>query len=225
MLKICFSLFVTGILLGLGPCLVSCGPILLSYIAGTKKSPLEGLRSWFIFSVSRISIYIFLGGIAGFAGSELFRRFYWEPPGYIIWLASGTFISLLGLLIFLGKTSNSKLCQALNESLIQNDTKSLITLGILIGIFPCIPLIGIFSYITMVSTHYSQGIIMSASFGLGTLISPLIFLSLLTTSIPKLRLLREEKNLSIFQRICGIILFALGVHILVKTIVEWVQTA
>lgn len=222
MLKICLSLFITGIILGAGPCLASCGPILLSYIAATKKTPLGGLRSWFIFSLSRVLIYVFLGGMAGFAGSELFRRFYWEAPGYVIWLVSGIFISFLGFLIFSGRKSHFKICRILNESFIQNDTKSLIILGILIGIFPCIPLIGIFSYITMVSTHYSQGLLMSASFGLGTFISPLIFLGLIAGGIPKLKVLQNERNLVIFQKICGAILFFLGAHITVKTAAEWI---
>lgn len=220
MLKICFSLFITGIILGTGPCLATCGPILISYIAGTKRSPLGGLWSWFVFSITRVLIYVFLGLIAGFAGAALFRRFYWEIPGYIIWFAGGIFISFLGMLIYLGRESHFKVCRLLNESLVQKDTKSLITLGVLVGIFPCVPLVGVLSYITMISTHFGQGILMSAAFGLGTLISPLIFLGMLAGAIPKLKILRDEKNLIIFQKICGVILLLLGIHIIIRTFVR-----
>ena len=159
--------------------------------------------------------------MAGLTGSGLFRKFYWESPGYIIWLAGGIFISILGLVIFLGKESQFKVCRLLNDSLIQKDTKSLITLGVLVGISPCVPLIGILSYITMVSTHFSQGILMSAAFSLGTSISPLVFLGMLAGEIPKLNILQNKKNLVIFQKACGAILFFLGMHIFIRTAVEY----
>ncbi|NQT95023.1 MAG: sulfite exporter TauE/SafE family protein, partial [Candidatus Omnitrophica bacterium] len=103
MLRICISLFVTGMIMGSGPCLASCGPILVSYIAATKRSPLGGLWGCLVFSASRVLVYIFMGGIAGFVGAGLFSRFYWEMPGYIILFVSGLFISFLGVLIFSGK--------------------------------------------------------------------------------------------------------------------------
>ena len=83
---------------------------------------------------------------------------------------------------------------------------------------------GIFSYITMVSTNYREGMLLSACFGLGTLISPLILLGLLAGYLPKLKFLQDEKNLLIFQRICGVILFLLGMHIVVKTVISYIST-
>jgi hypothetical protein len=220
MLRICFSLFVTGIVMGLGPCLLACGPVLITYIAATKSSPLEGLRSWFIFSVSRFFITVLLGFLAGIAGAGLFRRFYFDMPGNIIWMLGGSFIFLLGVLVFSGKKSNISLCRILNESMIEKDTKSLITLGILIGIIPCAPLIGIFSYITMISEHLTDGIFLSASFGLGTALSPLLIASLLAGAIPSLKVLKGQKSLAIFKKICGLILMALGLHIIIKSIIN-----
>jgi len=207
-------------MLGTGPCLASCGPILVTYIAATKQSALGGLRGWLIFSLSRVSVYIFLGTLAGIAGAGLFRRFYWELPGYIIWFISGLFICLLAILIYLGKDSRFKICSLLNESMVQKDTKSLAMLGLLIGIFPCAPLIGIFSYIAMASTHYLNGIFMSLAFGLGTLFSPLLFLGIFAGSIPKLKILQDKTNLLIFQKACAVILFLLGLHIIIKTTAE-----
>ena len=90
-------------------------------------------------------------------------------------------------------------------------------------IFPCIPLVGVFSYITMISTHYTNGMLMSAAFGLGTIISPLVFLAMLAGAIPKLKILQSEKNLLIFQRACGLILFVLGLHIITKTALEYIK--
>ena len=201
MLRICFSLFITGLLMGVGPCLVSCGPVLISYIAGTKRSAMQGLRSWFIFSLSRFLVTVFLGSIAGIAGAGLFSRFYHGISAPIIWFITGIFISFLGILIFFGIHTKIKVCGVLNQSLIQHDTKSLIALGILIGVLPCVPLLGVFSYITMASTHYSQGILMAAAFGLGTIISPLVLLSMAAGAVPKFKLLQHHRALIIFQRI------------------------
>ncbi len=209
-----------GLLMGTGPCLASCGPVLISYIAGTKNSAMQGLKSWFIFSLSRFFVTLFLGFIAGITGAGLFSRFYCGISGYIIWLVTGVFISLLGILIFFAIHTKFKVCGALNQSLIQHDTKSLVSLGILIGILPCVPLIGIISYITMVSTHYTHGILMAAAFALGTAISPLVLLAMAAGAIPKLKLLRHQGALVIFQRICGLILVLLGVHVAVNALMK-----
>jgi len=205
--------------------MATCGPVLISFIAGTKKSPSGAIWGWLVFSITRLIIYIFLGSIAGLAGSSLFQRFYWMAPGYIIWVIAGLFITFLGLLIILGKNTHFKICQMLNESLIQHNTKSYITLGVLIGIFPCVPLVGILSYITMISTNISHGIFMSATFGLGTIISPLVLLSIAAGTIPRLRILQDERNLAIFQKMCGVILFILGLHIIVRTILGYIGSA
>ncbi|MFH1868801.1 MAG: sulfite exporter TauE/SafE family protein [Candidatus Omnitrophota bacterium] len=224
MFRICSSLFLTGVVLGSGPCLASCGPILISYIAGTKNSPLGGLRSWLIFSLSRVCVYLLLGAAAGFLGAELFNRYYWELPGYIIWILGGFFICFLGVLMFLGKHIAFRACSFLNKSFVQRDTKSLLVLGVIVGIFPCVPLMGVYSYITMVSHNPGHGIIMSAAFGLGTVISPMIFLGMLAGTIPRLKMLKDEKNLILFRRICGVVLFSLGVHILVKITAAYMKS-
>jgi hypothetical protein len=225
MLRIGFSLFVTGLLMGAGPCLLSCGPVLISYIAGTKRSALQGLQSWFIFSLSRFSVTVFLGFIAGTVGAGLFSRFYYGMPGSIIWFVMGVFISFLGILIFFGIHTKVKVCGLLNRSLIQHDTKSLIALGLLIGILPCVPLIGIFSYITMASTYYTHGILMGAAFGLGTVISPLALMAMAAGAIPKLKLLQHHRALIIFQKICGLILFFLGAHVVANVLIKFAGTA
>jgi len=211
--------------MGAGPCLASCGPILISYIAGTKRSAMQGLRSWFIFSLSRFFITVFLGFIAGIIGAGLFSRFYYGISGSIIWFATGIFISSLGILIFFGLHTKIRVCGILNQSLIQHDTKSLITLGILIGILPCVPLIGVISYITMTSTHYTHGILMAAAFALGTTISPLALLAMAAGAIPKLKLLQHHKALVVFQKICGLILILLGAHVAVNALIKFTGAA
>ena len=223
LINICFSLFITGIIMGSGPCLLSCGPILLSYIAGTKSSASQGIRCWMIFSFSRLLSTIFLGFIAGIAGTALLRGFYWEISGYIIWGLTGVFIVFLGIMVFIGLHTKFPACGILSKTVIQHDFKSLMVLGILVGLLPCIPLIGVLSYITMVATHYTHGILMGAAFGLGVIVSPLVFASMIAGAIPRLKIFQYSNRIIIFQRICGIVLMVLGSHITIKTLAEFVS--
>ena len=186
-------------MMGSGPCLVSCGPVLISYIAGTKYSALHGLKSWFIFAFSRFIAAVFLGFVAGALGAELFNRLNYTITGYIIWFTAGIFISFLGLLVVFGKHANLKVCNILNNSFIENDTKSLIALGLIIGLLPCAPFVGIISYITAASTNYIQGMLMGAAFGFGTALSPLMLFAMIAGALPGLKLLQKRNEISCFQ--------------------------
>lgn len=219
MIRVAFSIFLTGIVLGSGPCLATCGPILISYIAATRKNPVGSLKSWFIFSLTRTFTYTALGAIAGIIGSSLYQSYYWQTQGYIIWFIGGIFICFLGGITIIGKDIHSKVCQRFYDIFIKKDIKSIIGLGVIIGLFPCAPLIGILSYISMISVYLYQGIILAFLFGLGTMISPLVFLSLGAGLLPKFNTLQNENIYKWFQRIAGVILFLLGLHILVRTII------
>ena len=221
--RVGISLFATGIALGAGPCLATCGPILISYIAATKKGPVSALWCWFIFSITRIFIYAALGALAGIIGSSLYQSYYWEKQGFIIWSIGGIFICLLGFLTMLGKNPHSKICQKLQDTFIKSDTKSIIVLGVIIGLFPCAPLIGVLSYISMISVRLYQGIILAFFFGLGTILSPLLILGLGAGFLSKLKILQNEKTRQWFQRIAGAVLLFLGAHILVRTILGYIK--
>jgi hypothetical protein len=223
MINICFSLFVTGMLMGSGPCLLNCGPILLGYISGTKSSALQGFKCWLTFSLAKFSSIIVLSFLAGVIGTALFQRFYWEVSGYIIWGLTGLFVILLGFMVSIGLNTKLKVCNILGNAAIQRDRNSVIILGILVGFLPCVPLIGVLSYITMIATQPYHGIFMGASFGLGVIISPLIFASMIAGAIPKLKILQKSNRLIIFQKVCGAILIVLGAHIFIKTTMEFIS--
>jgi len=220
MINILFSLFLTGMIMGSGPCLLSCGPVLLSYIGGTKSSAMQGLRCWAIFSFSRLLSTVFLAFLAGIAGTALLRRFYWETSGYIIWGLTGLFIVFLGAMVFVGLHTRFRVCNIISQTARQYDFRNLMILGILVGLLPCIPLIGVLSYITMIATHYSHGILMGAAFGLGVIISPLAFASMIVGAIPGLKIFQNSNRIIIFQRVCGAVLMVLGAHIVIKTLME-----
>jgi sulfite exporter TauE/SafE len=207
-----------GITLGWGPCLSFCSPILLPYIAATQTSWLKGLRAAIIFSLSRILAYMVLALIVVSIGRVIINKFYGHTIGISIYLLIGIFISLLGLVLFFGKKFESlQLCKILNIHTSGRGLKSLIILGILIGLAPCIPLFGALSYIAFVSKNLLEGIFLGFCFGIGTLLSPLVIFGLLAGGLPK-TLFKNHKIFTIFNRICGLFLFYLGLKLIIKVL-------
>jgi sulfite exporter TauE/SafE len=216
MLRICFSLFLSGIFLGSGPCLVSCGPFLVSFISGASKDFKESFRIWSIFSLTRIFAYTVLGFIAGLFSQEVVYRIYQGNFGRYLLIFGGIFLCFIGMVMILGGRKQNRICRVLEEGFIKRGIKSAAIFGLVIGFIPCAPLLAILSYIVLISGSWSKGMLYSFSFGLGTLISPLIILIFLASLVPKM--LDKTKFFSIFQKLCGLIIGILGIGLIIKGI-------
>ncbi len=210
------ELFTIGITMAFGPCLFFCAPIVLSYIGATQDSGWKGFKSVLIFSLSRAFICVLLGTLAGFFGEILTTTL--DKYSLTIYIIGGTFISLSGILILLGKNPNLHFCQISRKYTVENDVRSSIILGIIIGLLPCTPLLGILVYIGLVSKDLWQGALLGLSFGVGTMISPLIIFGILVSSLPK-KIIKSPKTFEIFKKICGFLLFLFGVHLIVSQII------
>ena len=210
------ELFTLGITIAFGPCLFYCSPIVISYIASTQDSWQKGFKSVLIFSLSRAFICVLLGTLAGLFGKILTTTL--DKYGLIIYIIGGTFISLSGILILLGKNPNLHLCQILRKYTVENDIRNTITFGIIIGLLPCPPLLGILVYISLVSKELWQGALLGLSFGVGTMISPLIIFGILVSSLPKI-IIKSPKTLEIFKKACGFLLFLFGVQLIISQII------
>lgn len=210
------ELFTIGITMAFGPCLFFCTPIILSYIAGTQDSGRKGFKSVLIFSLSRAFIYVLLGLLAGLLGKILTTSL--DKYSLTIYITGGAFISLSGILILLGKNINLPICETLRKYTVENDIRSSIVLGIIIGLLPCTPLLGILVYISLISKDLWQGALLGLSFGVGTIISPLIIFGILVSSLPKI-IIKSPKILDIFKKTCGFLLFLFGVHLIVSRII------
>lgn len=217
MLRLAFALFLTGIALGAGPCLASCGPMLISYTAATKKGIKDSLRLYLIFSLSRIFVYLILGLVVGLLSQVFLLGSYQQDIAKFIYLIGGGFIFLLGLLIMLGREPRFKFCQVLRNNFIEKDAKSIFVFGLVVGISPCAPLIAVLSYIGLASLSWFKGALLSLSFGLGTVISPLVLLVIFAGFINKL-FKQNEHFYALFQKICGAILCFLGLHLFITTL-------
>lgn len=211
-----FELFTIGITMAFGPCLFFCTPIVLSYIAGTQDNWRKGFKSVLIFSFSRAIVYVLLGLLAGFFGKILTTTL--DKYSLTIYLIGGILISSSGILILIGKNPNLHLCQILRKYSVENDIRSSIILGIIIGLLPCTPLLGILVYISLISKDLWQGALLGFSFGIGTIISPLIIFGILVSSLPK-KIIKNPKTFDIFKKACGFLLFLFGVQLIVSKMI------
>ena len=204
------KLLAAGIGMGWGPCLALSGPILLPYIAATKGGWREGLRTSAAFSLGRLLALAILGGLASVAFASVNRFFPPHRSGYL-YLVMTVFIVLMGALIVLGKGFKAPLYRTLREQVVDMGTASMLSLGFLIGILPCAPLVAILTYIACVATNVLYGIIYALSFGVGTVV-PLIILGPLVGFFPE-RVLKSASPLRIFRAICGAILILFGLQL------------
>jgi len=202
--------FVQGAIIGSGPCLLLCGPIIIPYIAGKQRNWLEGLRITLLFGLGRFFSYTLLGGVVGYIGSYLFQLFYCKVWGNVVWLLAGALIVLFGIMIILGKGVNNPLCKW------ANGPRGVVLLGLLLGFSPCLPLIGVLTEIMFVAEKVHQGFILGAAFGLGTMISPLLFLGPVAAALPA-RLIKSERGRMLINWLCGLLLAGYGLQMIIRS--------
>ena len=206
------ELFIIGITASFGPCLAFCSPVILPYIAATKQGWKEGLVAILIFSFARLITYALLGLMAGLLGNllaEQLCRF-----NHLVFLGGGILVSFLGVLILFGKEPQHRLCQVLRRQVIDDSIKGPAMLGITVGILPCLPLLGVLTYIALQMQNLWQGAFYGLAFGIGKLISPLIPLGILASTVP-IMVIKSHRVYSFFSRLCGFLLFLMGVNLVV----------
>jgi len=215
MLRVALSLFLYGLFFGSGPCLISCGPILISYIVGTNKNTPRGMKDYLLFSLARLFVYIVLALVVFFLGSFTLERLLGRCSKYVFILGGG-FIVFVGIAMVLGRKLEFKLFPFIQKSIRANNKPSVMMLGLIVGLLPCAPLLAVLSYIGLISKSWFSSLLYGLSFGLGTFLSPLILLIALTGFIPKLLVTRQAVYSRIFSFICGLILILLGVQLMTR---------
>ncbi|MBM3245837.1 MAG: sulfite exporter TauE/SafE family protein [Candidatus Omnitrophica bacterium] len=211
MIKIVISLFFLGLSFGAGPCLASCGPLLISYVAGTQKGVTKSIGAYFIFSFSRILAYLVLGLVIFLFSQAMLKYVLGRFFQYFTFLA-GLFIVIIGLLIAAGNNLNYKLCQKMQDLLLKKDALTIATFGLAAGILPCPPFISVVSYIGLTAGHWLKSLVYSFAFGLGTAVSPLLLLVVFAGLISKIS--AKPVFYRVFNLICGAIIIFLGLQLL-----------
>jgi len=217
-MSIAGELFIAGLTLGASQCILSCVPMLTLYVAGTREGWKEGLKATLIFSFSRLFTYVLLGFLAGFSG--MFLADFLQGPGFgsYLWVSAGAFVSLIGVLVILGKEPRFHLCRVLSQHTVNDSTKSMALLGFIVGVAPCAPLLGILTYIAFSVKDSLLGAIYAFCFGIGTtIITPIVVLGVLSSVVPRL-LFKNPKILDIFRRSCGLLLLFFGIRLILDAI-------
>ena len=210
-----YYLFISGLILGSGPCLCLCAPILVSYTAIHKKTFKDSLFSYLVFSLCKLSGYAILGFFCAL-GVKIIT----SPQGakYLdsIYLGLGCFIVLIGTTtIFYRGKKITLICNWLNKGNIRNVG----ILGLLIGFTPCLPLLGILNYIIIIAKNIPQAITFSLVFGLGTVVSPLFLLVLFSGKL--VNQFSKNNTFKVAIRIiCGLILLLLGGKIILQILLR-----
>lgn len=180
------KIFLAGLTLANGPCLFTCAPIILPCITGLSVSRAGspgyriGLRFVMVFSVFRMIGYAILGFL-----SVVFYRFVFgmvAPAGIHLRAVLGLFVAIVGVVYLFyggrqGRHSGS-ICGSAASGERGKSLWHIALFGLLVGFSPCPPLLAVLTYIAATSANAVSGMLLGATFGLGTIITPLIPLAL-----------------------------------------------
>lgn len=202
-------LFLSGLILGSGPCIGFCGPFLLAYTVAHKASLRASVLSYMIFSVGRIVSYMAWGMVCALA-AVYFQSGALAEYSKWVYFVFGGFIIFLGLATAFGKnTAFQKICMAVHRGNVRNVGVA----GFLAGLAPCLPLLGILNYVAIVSKHPWEAVLFLFVFGLGTAVSPLALAIIFSGKVSEV-LSRNEKVKYVIQYLSAAVLVFLGVRII-----------
>ena len=133
------TVLISGLLLGLGvgtSCMAFCAPVLVPHVLVGHRGLREGLFTSILFSLGRLSAYLAFALVLGAVGEALSSRIQsWLSPTVIV---VGVLLLAYGFSIAYGHilrpNMTSKVCGFCNSS------HSTFTLGVLMGLTPCLPL-------------------------------------------------------------------------------------
>jgi len=210
-----YYLFVSGLILGSGPCLGFCAPILTGFIATYKPSLKKALISYLSFSWAKLVSYMIIGALCG-AFSGLLKSGFFMSYLNIVNITLGFFILFIGILTFIFKEPlGSKYCLFLSKGNLTNAS----ILGLLAGFSPCLPLLGILNYIVIISRSSLEGLFYAFIFGLGTSISPVILLVGLSGKLAG-NLSSNNKIKTLIRIASSLILIYLGAGIILQRFIR-----
>jgi len=206
-ISVFIELFLAGITLGLGPCFLFCAPIVSTFIFAKGFDHKEGLKFTLVFSIGRIIAYSILGlvAVAFFNTLGIQKNLFKHIAGVVI---------LLILPIYdLGKDKNP-FCNFLHRYINKKTGINTFFIGLLIGLSPCAPLVGILTYIACKSINVYNGFLNGFVFGLGTLFSPLILLGAFSGILAKFFSKSRRASL-VFKIIANLFLIYFAVKLLI----------
>lgn len=201
-----YYLLVAGILMGSGPCLGFCAPFLVAYMGVQKKTFRQSLLSYGFFCAGKMISYAILGFLCALGTLSLQSSVVmWHA--HIIYLILGVFIMCLGIASALRPSHSSLCCLPRQEK-----TYHMAVVGFLVGLSPCLPLIGMLHYIALIARTPYEAAGLTMVFGLGTVASPVIVLMVCSGGFA--RAISQWKSVSyFFHYLLSALIVFLGVAI------------
>jgi thiol:disulfide interchange protein DsbD len=205
------GMFLAGLFYGMTVCGFSCLPYIGTYIMGTQEGIGKGLKAVFIFSLSKIVTYTFLGALCGYIGGVVLDKISPEKLSLI----TGGIIFFIGIIVFLKPLrpcqQNSR--KIIRNRLFQKPYLALIIMGVGISLVPCLPLTAVLLYSSTTHSIFAGGLI-SLVFSIGTSISPLYLFGGAAGWFSKKIRLQIPQHSRLLQRLNGGVLAFLGAKFL-----------
>jgi len=200
-----------------GPCFLVCTPILLTYIVGRQERWTEAVVDITLFLFGRLCAYVILGTLAGLSGYYLRRLSGSDIISYFN-LASGALSIILGVFILFHKDIPECAHKRPHNNIY--DFGSVLALGFLIGISPCVPLTALLLEIALISNNALEGASYAFSFGLGTFISGIIVVGVLAGILKGFaqKMIHSKTANLLFKALCSALLFVFGLKLIVGSL-------
>jgi cytochrome c-type biogenesis protein len=195
---------------------LTCAPVLITYIAGSKACPAEVFKDIFTFLSGRLFAYVLLGALASLSGAAL-KKFTGSSLSSYLQPLAGAVTILFAVILFTGRNGAS-CAKALTARGKMLNFGGIFTFGFLIGMSPCAPLLALLFNIALMSRGPLDGVFYTFFFGLGTFLSGLITIGViagLLTRVPAV-LIRSNTANTIFRTVCALLLAALGAGLIFK---------
>lgn len=212
------QIFGIGFTFGIaGPCFLVCTPILITYIVGRQEQWGTALIDIGLFLCGRLFAYCILGAFAGFGGYYLRRLI---ESGFASYLnfASGILSVVLGISILFHK--ETPLCVGKRSCNNIYDFGSVLALGFLVGISPCVPLTALLLEIALIAKTPFSGAAYAFSFGMGTLLSGFVIIGVVAGLLKgsAQRFIRSQSVNLIFKVLCAGLLIVFGLTIIGRSL-------
>lgn len=206
-----YYLFLSGLILGSGPCVFFCAPILAGFIATYKPSLKKAVIFYGYFSLFRLISYMIIGALCG-AFSGILKSGIFIGYLNVVHIILGIFVLTAGMLTGIIKEPlNSKYCSFFSKGNLKNAG----ILGLLAGFSPCLPFLGILNYIIIISRSPFEGLLYAFIFGLGTVISPVILLAGLSGKLAS-SFSNSNKIKTLIRVLSSLLLIYLGAGIILQ---------
>ncbi len=209
-----YYLFIGGLILGSGPCLGFCAPILVSFIAVYRPSFKKAVFSYLTFSLFKTFGYITVG-LALFIMTRALKNGFPHLNFNIVNMGMGIFILSIGIVtVFSSSAVSRNYCSFFSKGNFRNAG----ILGILAGLSPCFVFLGVMNYIIIISRSAPEVFLYTFVFGLGAFFSPVILLIGLSGKVAGV--LSENKNVAFLIRvISGLILIFFGARVIYRAFI------